>query len=88
MSASTQPLLSVLAVEIAKAQEKRGSQTVGFRFREQLQDLITRLDQCAWLTSMWHSVHVCTADNAAFITERMPRVSGSDTVVGAGMLWS
>ena len=47
MSASTQPLLAVLAVEVRKAQEKRGSQTVGFRFREQLQDLILRLDKCA-----------------------------------------
>ena len=46
MQASQQPLLAQMAVGIAAAQDKRGSQTVGFRFREQLQDLITRLDQC------------------------------------------
>ena len=46
MLASTQPLLNTLAVDIAKSQEKRGSQTVGFRFREQLQDLISQLDEC------------------------------------------
>ena len=46
MTDSKQPLLNMLAVDIAKSQEKRGSQTVGFRFREQLQDLISRLDEC------------------------------------------
>lgn len=46
MLASTQPLLNTLAVDVAKSQEKRGSQTVGFRFREQLQDLISQLDEC------------------------------------------
>lgn len=47
MLGSEQPLLSALAVDIATAQAKRGSQTVGNRFREQLQDLISRLDECA-----------------------------------------
>jgi myosin heavy subunit len=46
MLASQDPLLAQLAVGIAASQDKRGSQTVGNRFREQLQDLITRLDQC------------------------------------------
>jgi hypothetical protein len=46
MLGSQHPLLAKLAVDIAAAQDKRGSQTVGNRFREQLQDLITRLDEC------------------------------------------
>lgn len=50
MSASTQPLLAVLTVEIRRSQERKGSQTVGFRFREQLQDLIQRLDKCVYIT--------------------------------------
>ena len=51
MTASTQPLLNMLAVDISKSQDKRGSQTVGFRFREQLQDLISRLDECVFVGS-------------------------------------
>jgi myosin heavy subunit len=47
MLGSEHPLLAGLAVDIATSQAKRGSQTVGNRFREQLQDLITRLDECA-----------------------------------------
>lgn len=45
MSASSHPLLATLAVGIAAGQDKRGSQTVGFRFREQLQNLISLLDK-------------------------------------------
>lgn len=51
MLGSQQPLLAKLAVDVAGAQDKRGSQTVGNRFREQLQDLITRLDECALCAS-------------------------------------
>lgn len=47
MCGSGHPLLAEIAVGIAAGQDKRGSQTVGFRFREQLQDLISRLDKCA-----------------------------------------
>jgi len=45
MCGSEHPLLAEVAVGIAAGQDKRGSQTVGFRFREQLQDLISRLDK-------------------------------------------
>ncbi len=63
MQASQHPLLAQLAVGIAAAQDKRGSQTVGNRFREQLQDLITRLDQCAFcgsscLESCWSNAAI------------------------------
>ena len=34
-----------LAVHIAASQEKKSAQTVGSRFRDQLKDLIARLDQ-------------------------------------------
>ncbi|PSC73257.1 myosin-1-like [Micractinium conductrix] len=41
---SSAPLVQALAGELQRGQEKRGSQTLGARFREQLRDLVARLD--------------------------------------------
>ncbi len=41
---SQEPLVQALAVEMALEQDRKGTQTVGSRFRAQLQDLIQRLD--------------------------------------------
>lgn len=73
MLGSQHQLLAQLAVDIAAAQDKRGSQTVGNRFREQLQDLITRLDQCApaplaataATTTLQHLATVCRNEGAS-----------------------
>ena len=45
LHASQQGLMQQLAVHIAAGQEKKSAQTVGSRFRDQLKDLIARLDQ-------------------------------------------
>ena len=50
MKGSGQGLMQQLASTVAAAQVSRSSQTVGTRFRDQLKDLITRLDQSAHLT--------------------------------------
>jgi K+-transporting ATPase c subunit len=47
MKGSGQGLMQQLASTVAAAQVSRSSQTVGTRFRDQLKDLITRLDQSA-----------------------------------------
>lgn len=44
LQASAAPLVQVLAAEMERGQERRGSQTVGARFRDQLRDLMQRLD--------------------------------------------
>lgn len=45
LQGSQEPLVQALAGEMLRAQQdKKGSQTVGARFREQLRDLIQRLD--------------------------------------------
>lgn len=44
LQASSAPLVQRLAAEMERGQERRGSQTVGARFRDQLRDLIQRLD--------------------------------------------
>ena len=44
LQASSAPLVQLLAAEMERGQERRGSQTVGARFRDQLRDLIQRLD--------------------------------------------
>ena len=44
LQASSAPLVQLLAAEMERGQERRGSQTVGARFRDQLRDLIHRLD--------------------------------------------
>ena len=44
LQASAAPLVQLLAAEMERGQERRGSQTVGARFRDQLRDLIQRLD--------------------------------------------
>lgn len=44
LQASDAPMVQVLAAEMERGQERRGSQTVGSRFRDQLRDLIARLD--------------------------------------------
>lgn len=44
LQASSAPLVQLLAAEMERGKERRGSQTVGARFREQLRDLIHRLD--------------------------------------------
>lgn len=44
LQGSHEPLVQALAREMASGQERKGSQTVGARFREQLRDLIQRLD--------------------------------------------
>ncbi|KAK9810086.1 hypothetical protein WJX72_004563 [[Myrmecia] bisecta] len=64
METSGEPLLQHLAAEIAKTQEKRGSQTVGSRFRDQLKDLIQRLDQ-----TELHFVR-CIKPNGAQVADR------------------
>ena len=45
MKGSGQGLMQQLATAVAASQVSRSSQTVGTRFRDQLKDLITRLDQ-------------------------------------------
>ena len=50
MKGSGQGLMQQLASTVAAAQVSRSSQTVGTRFRDQLKDLITRLDQSVHLT--------------------------------------
>ena len=45
MKGSGQGLMQQLASTVAAAQVTRSSQTVGTRFRDQLKDLIARLDQ-------------------------------------------
>ncbi|PRW61206.1 myosin-1-like isoform X1 [Chlorella sorokiniana] len=47
LQASSAPLVQLLAAEMERGQERRGSQTVGARFRDQLRDLIQRLDATA-----------------------------------------
>ncbi|DBA99721.1 TPA: hypothetical protein ACH3X3_012272, partial [Trebouxia sp. C0006] len=59
MKGSGQGLMQQLASTVAAAQVSRSSQTVGTRFRDQLKDLITRLDQTAL-----HFVR-CVKPNAA-----------------------
>ncbi|DBA67096.1 TPA: hypothetical protein ACH3X2_001422 [Trebouxia sp. C0005] len=59
MKGSGQELMQQLASTVAAAQVSRSSQTVGTRFRDQLKDLITRLDQTAL-----HFVR-CVKPNAA-----------------------
>ena len=49
MRGSGQGLMQQVASMTAAAQVSRTSQTVGTRFRDQLKDLITRLDQYATL---------------------------------------
>lgn len=44
LQASRSPLVQVLAAEMERGQDRKGSQTVGARFRDQLRDLIQRLD--------------------------------------------
>ena len=44
LQASGAPLVQALAAEVAAGQERRGSSTVGAQFRDQLRDLIQRLD--------------------------------------------
>ncbi len=67
MKGSGQGLMQQLASTVAAAQVSRSSQTVGTRFRDQLKDLITRLDQSAHLTlpvllsPLWHATTcMCT----------------------------
>ena len=43
-SAAAEEELNQLAAEMERGQERKGSQTVGARFRDQLRDLIQRLD--------------------------------------------
>ena len=45
MLGSQAPLLQLLAGELARVQERKGAQTVGSRFRDQLRDLLQRLDE-------------------------------------------
>ena len=45
MKGSAQGLMQQIAITVAAAQVSRSSQTVGTRFRDQLKDLIARLDQ-------------------------------------------
>ena len=45
MKGSGQGLMQQIANTVAAAQVSRSSQTVGTRFRDQLKDLISRLDQ-------------------------------------------
>ena len=45
MKGSGQGLMQQIAATVAAAQVSRSSQTEGTRFRDQLKDLITRLDQ-------------------------------------------
>ncbi|KAK9866994.1 hypothetical protein WJX84_009703, partial [Apatococcus fuscideae] len=45
MLGSQAPLLQLLAGELARIQERKGAQTVGSRFRDQLRDLLQRLDE-------------------------------------------
>lgn len=45
MKGSGQGLMQQVASTVAAAQVSRASQTVGTRFRDQLKDLIARLDQ-------------------------------------------
>lgn len=47
MLGSHAPLLQLLAEDLARVQERKGAQTVGSRFRDQLRDLLQRLDECA-----------------------------------------
>ena len=43
---SSEALVAGLARELAAAQARRASNSVGARFRDQLRDLIARLDRC------------------------------------------
>ena len=52
MRGSGQGLMQQVASLTTAAQVSRTSQTVGTRFRDQLKDLITRLDQYAALPSL------------------------------------
>lgn len=44
LQASGASLVQVLAGDMQVAQDRKGSQTVGARFRDQLRDLMQRLD--------------------------------------------
>ena len=73
MLGSQAPLLQLLAGELARIQERKGAQTVGSRFRDQLRDLLQRLDECAAPTHLlkmfsgsvttWHAVHALPTSN-------------------------
>ncbi len=55
MLGSHGPLLQLLAEDLARVQERKGAQTVGSRFRDQLRDLLQRLDEYA--PARDHSLH-------------------------------
>lgn len=44
LQSSSAPLVQLLAEEVQVGQDRKGMQTVGARFREQLRDLMLRLD--------------------------------------------